>query len=127
MRTVMTIGFETKMNKLGLSLITAVAMTNAAVAEDCGEPPLDQPSVPELAQSAEEIRAARDAVLAYSGTVDQYIECMDKRMVKFGPYMTKEQIARRQDDLNDLHNSRRDLQLSLNDAIRAYRRETRGR
>lgn len=105
----------------------AAAMTTTAIAEDCGEPPLDQPTVPETAQSADEIRTARDAVLAYSGEVDKYIECMDKRMAKFGPYMTKEQIARRQDDLNDLHNSRRDLQLALNDAIRSYRRQTSGR
>lgn len=114
------------MKRLVLSLVAITTMTSMVTADDCGEPPLDQPPVPASAQTADEIRDARDAVLSYSGKVDKYIACMDQRIVKFAPYMTKEQVARRQDDLNDLHNSRRELQLALNDAIRAYRRNTSG-
>lgn len=118
--------YGTMMKRLALSLVAATTMTSLVMADDCGEPPLDQPPVPASAQTADEIRDARDAVLSYSGKVDKYIACMDQRIVKFAPYMTKEQVARRQDDLNDLHNSRRELQLALNDAIRAYRRNTSG-
>lgn len=103
----------------GLSLFVGSSV-NAA---DCGEPPLDMPFVPTGENaSAEDIRTARTSVLAYSATVDEFIACMERRTALVSPYMTKEQIERRQNDLNDLHNERRDLQIKLNEAIRAYRR-----
>ena len=97
-----------------------------AQAGDCGQPPLDMPTVPNGATaSADDIRSARDLVLAYSATVDEFIGCMEQRTPLVAPYMTKEQIERRQEDLNDLHNERRDLQIQLNEAIRAYRQAGR--
>lgn len=106
----------------GASLLAGTA----AQAADCGEPPLDMPRVPtgETA-SADDIREARTNVLAYSSSVDEFIACMEQRTALVSPYMTKEQIERRQDDLNNLHNDRRDLQIKLNEAIRAYRRAQR--
>lgn len=102
-----------------------VVVANSAQAADCGEPPLDAPIVPSGDNiSASQVRQARDAVLAYSGEVDKFIGCMDQRVVQVAPYMTKEQLARRQEDIDDLHNQRRDLQIKLNEAIRAFRRQT---
>lgn len=97
-------------------------------AADCGEQPVDSPIVPSGdALTAESIRQARDAVLAYSEKVDAYIACMDEKGLKVAAFMTKEQKQRRQDDLAELHNERRDLQIALNEAIRAYRRTRQGR
>lgn len=103
---------------VGLSL----AITSASAAVDCGEPPMQQPAVPDGARATpDDIRFARDAVLAYSAKVDEFIACMDARTARVAPYMTKEQITRRQEDIDELHNVRRDLQIKLNEAIRAYR------
>lgn len=110
---------------LTLIVGTAMGVASAANAADCGEPPLDMPTVPAGASAdAAQIREARTSVLAYSATVDEFIACMERRTAMVSPYMTKEQIERRQADLNDLHNERRDLQIKLNEAIRAYRRAT---
>jgi hypothetical protein len=109
---------------LGCILVAVVAMALPSQAMDCGQPPIVAPSVPDGATaSTADIRAARDDVLAYSNEVDTYISCMDQAGLKVAPYLTKEQIARRQDDLNALHDDRRDLQLALNEAIRAFRRQ----
>ncbi len=103
-----------------------VVATNPVQAADCGQPPIDAPSVPtgERTITATEVRQARDAVLAYSSEVDKFIGCMDQRVTQIAPYMTKEQLTRRQEDIDTLHNQRRDLQIKLNEAIRAYRRQT---
>ncbi|WCL54994.1 hypothetical protein [Gimibacter soli] len=95
-----------------------------AAAENCGEPPLTVPSIPGDggALTTDELRDARDTVIAYSNSVDAYLACMDERMVKLSPYMTKDQYARWTEDSNALHDGRRDLQIKLNEAIRAYRR-----
>ncbi|WP_262694219.1 hypothetical protein [Kordiimonas aquimaris] len=98
------------------------------IAADCGEQPLDMPKIPTgEALTAATIRTARDEVLAYSDKVDAYIACMDQNGLKVAAFMTKEQKARRQDDLSDLHNERRDLQLALNEAIREFRRSRQSR
>ncbi len=117
------------MKKLCVLLAGAAAIVAVpAQAKDCGPPPLDVPVVPAGATaSAEDIRTARNMVLSYSNKVDEFLGCMENRTSKFAPYMTKEQIARRQEDLNDLHNDRRDLQIQLNEAIRAYRRSQQSR
>lgn len=100
-------------------------MASPVQAADCGQPPLDAPAVPSGdGISAEAVRQARAAVLAYSGAVDEFIGCMDQRVNKVAPYMTKEQLTRRQEDIDDLHNLRRDLQIKLNEAIRALRRQS---
>ncbi|TNE62269.1 MAG: hypothetical protein EP335_13300 [Alphaproteobacteria bacterium] len=94
-----------------------------ASAADCGEPPLDLPNVPNGANaSADDIRIARDGVVAYSHKVDEYLACMDQRANVILPYLTKEQKTRWDEDLTNLHNSRRDLQVKMNEAIRDYRR-----
>lgn len=112
---------------LNICATALLLMASPAYAADCGEPPLDMPVVPKgETASAEDIREARDAVLAYSEQVDKYIACMDARGLKIAAFMTKEQKARRQDDLTDMHNERRDLQLALNEAIRQYRRQREG-
>lgn len=112
------------MKKVSVLLVGVAAMASLpAQAKDCGQPPVDMPFVPAgESASANDIRSARDLVLAYSGEVDKFISCMEQRTPLIAPYMTKEQIARRQEDLNDLHNVRRDLQIKLNEAIRAFRR-----
>jgi len=105
------------------SIIVVTATPTYAV--DCGEPPIDAPIVPAGETiSADQVRKARDDVLAYSGEVDKFISCMDQRVAAVAPYMTKEQLTRRQEDMDDLHNQRRDLQIKLNEAIRSFRRQT---
>ena len=89
---------------------------------DCGETPVMSGKVPagETA-SADEIRAVRTSVLAWSDRVDQYIACMDRAGAKLLPWLTKEQQQRREEDLANLHNVRRETQIALNNAIRAFR------
>lgn len=85
---------------------------------------MDQPPVPNGANAtADDIRDARDAVLGYSKKVDEYLSCMDQRASVIVPYLTKEQKVRWDEDLTQVHNNRRDLQIKLNEAIRAYRRQ----
>lgn len=94
-----------------------------AHAADCGEPPLDQPGVPDGAMAnADQIRDARDAIVGYSQRVDAYLTCMDQRAATIMPYLTKEQKVRWDEDLAEVHEARRQLQIRMNEAIRAYRR-----
>ncbi|MFC3052433.1 hypothetical protein [Kordiimonas pumila] len=112
------------MKKTCLVLITSAFISwGAAAAEDCGEPPVNYPTIPNGETSdAEQIRIARDAVVAYSDTVDAYIACMDQRGQLLLPYMSKDQRLRWDEDLANLHNKRRDMQTEMNMAIRSYRK-----
>lgn len=104
---------------------TVFVVAHSAQAADCGEPPIDMPLVPTgEAVSGDSVRKARTEVLAYSSEVDKFISCMDDRIMKFASYMTKDQLTRRQEDIDDLHNQRRDLQIKLNEAIRTLRRQS---
>jgi hypothetical protein len=101
----------------------ALACSLPVMAADCGEPPMDQPPVPSgEAASTDDIRIARDAVIQYSRQVDEYLTCMDQRAPKIMPYLTKEQKVRWDEDLADVHERRRKLQIKMNEAIRSYRR-----
>lgn len=112
------------MRKIGLIALTAAfAFGQSAVAAECGEPPLAAPIIPNGEHSeADDIRAARTAVVDYSAEVDKYLACMDSKASLVFPYMTKEQKSRWDEDLADVHNKRRDAQTAMNEAIRAYRR-----
>ena len=106
-----------------LSLSTIIAVPVNAVTESCGEAPQTKPNVPDGAgASMDDIRNARNRVLAYSNSIDAYLACMDTRAKSLLPYMTTEQKERWDEDLTNLHNDRRDVQLALNNAIRAYRK-----
>ena len=108
------------------TFVIASAMSTSAFAADCGEPPVDQPTVPDGASATQAtIRAARDSVVAYSTKVDEYLQCMDRRANSVVPYLTKEQKVRWDEDLAGLHEKRRDLQTKMNEAIRAYRNAIR--
>ncbi len=107
---------------LFISACTAVFMSSSVLAVDCGEPPVEQPDIPAGdTASADDIRDARKRVLDYSGKVDDYLACMDGAANKILPFLTKEQKVRWEQDTADVHNARRDLQIKLNEAIRAYR------
>lgn len=107
-------------------LIIVTTLSVPTFADDCGEQPMDKPSIPDGATSTQsEIRAARDAVIAYSSNVDKYLQCMDKRSNTVVPYLTKEQKLRWDEDLADIHEVRRELQTKMNAAIRAYRNAIR--
>ncbi len=101
--------------------------TSGTYAADCGEPPMDKPTLPAVSSSttAEEIRGARSAVLTYSGKVTEYLSCMDNWIVKLRPYMTKEQNSRFSDDTANLHEERISVEEEMNELIRAYRRVRR--
>jgi len=97
----------------------------SALAADCGEMPIDTPAIPDgAAAGADDIRDARNAVLEFSSRVDEYLTCMDSRAATILPYLKKEQQARWEKDLADLHDRRRELQTQMNAAIRAYRRSS---
>ncbi|MBV1901255.1 MAG: hypothetical protein KUG56_06240 [Kordiimonadaceae bacterium] len=113
------------MQKQIFSLLIALMLCAApAKAADCGEAPFDAPaSVPDgQSATAIEIRAARNAVIAFSAKVDTYMTCMDQRATVLLPYMTKEQKTRWDEDLANLHDKRRELQTAMNIAIRAFRK-----
>jgi len=112
-----------------LSLVFAgfLVMSAPATAADCGEPPMDQPPVPDgSVATADQIRDSRDAIVEYSKKVDEYLTCMDQRAAKIMPYLTKEQQVRWDEDLAAVHERRRQLQIRMNEAIRAYRRSQDG-
>ena len=112
------------MKQLSFVFAAALFASLPASALDCGEPPLQQPPVPDGSHAnADDIRDARDAVLGYSKRVDKYLTCRDQRAPTILPYLTKEQKLRWDEDLTNVHNERRDLQVKLNEAIRAYRRQ----
>jgi len=107
-------------------IIAAVIASTPVYAVDCGEKPNALPTVPTGTNMAtESIRAARVAVVSFSEKVDNYITCMDTRAPTILPYLTKEQKARWEEDLADLHDRRRDLQNDMNLAIRAFRKAAR--
>ncbi len=108
--------------KKHVSLVIAAALFGSlpVAALDCGEPPVEQPPVPDGgAATADDIRDAREAVVVYSRKVDEYLTCMDQRAAVILPYLTKDQKIRWDEDLTKVHNERRDLQVKLNEAIRA--------
>ncbi len=110
-----------------LSIVFASILytSTSVVAADCGEPPMDQPPLPTgEAASTEQIRDARNAVIDYSRKVDEYLTCMDQRAPAIMPYLTKDQKVRWDEDLADIHEVRRKLQVKMNEAIRAYRRSS---
>ena len=79
-------------------------------------------SVPEGASaSSDQIRSARTRVLNWSKQVDDYMACMDRDGIKLQPWLTAQQWQRREEDLANLHNKRRDVQIALNNAIRTWR------
>lgn len=101
----------------------AALMPAAAYAADCGEQPVDQPTLPDGALAdADDMRVARDAVIEYSDAVDSWLRCMDDRSTKLAPFMTREQRARLSEDLSKVHLDRQVLQRGLNEQIRAYRK-----
>lgn len=103
----------------GITLSLLAATTAFA---DCGEAPTPTFTIPSgETANADEIRTIRADVLKYSEQVDAYLACMDRTGLKLLPWMTKEQQTRREEDLTNLHNNRREVQIALNDAIRTYR------
>ncbi|WP_139167485.1 hypothetical protein [Kordiimonas lacus] len=115
------------MKTLSLVLAGYVLVSTSVFAADCGEPPMDEPPVPNGAVAdADQIRDSRDAILEYSKKVDEYLTCMDQRAAKIMPYLTKDQQARWDEDLAAVHERRRQLQIRMNEAIRSYRRAQAG-
>ena len=107
------------------SLVAAVFMLSfGAAAENCGEPPVKLPVLPAAERAdSDQILATRKAVLDYSKVVDSYIACVEESTSELLPFMSKEQRNRLSNDLTDLHNQRRDLQIAFNELIRSVRRK----
>ncbi|GHF16982.1 hypothetical protein GCM10017044_09170 [Kordiimonas sediminis] len=111
---------------LALSVVFAATVSGSVSAEECGPQPIAKPTLPSGTNATpEQMRAARDSVISYSNNVDEWLTCMDRRIAKLSPFMTKEQRERWQEDSADIHNQRRDLQVQLNEAIREYRNSQR--
>ena len=111
---------------LVLSAVIAATATASAQALDCGQPPFRKPTLPSDISNLtlEQLRDIRSKVVNYSGAVDTYLNCMDAESEKLSRFMTKEQRARRDQDLNDLHERRREVQVQLNEIIRNFRART---
>lgn len=108
-------------------LLSTTAMASSAAAIDCGQPPVKGPKL--VAYSAgmttATVTALRDKVIKYSANVDTYITCMDREGDKLIAFMGKAQQARRDEDLDAIHETRRLIQVQVNDLIRAYRAASR--
>lgn len=107
---------------IGLSALAATDVTAQDRPTHCGATPSNPPVVPDGSKATTDaILNARKSVLAYTDAVDAYIKCMESRARFIAPYMSKEQLTRYDEDMADLNNGLRELQISLNKAIRAYR------
>lgn len=111
--------------KYAVIMIFVFVFTQGTWAMECGQPPLDLPAVPSVSGlTSDALRQARERVISYSEGVDRYLTCMDRRAAMLFTYMTEEQRTRWQDDLADVHNGRRELQVEMNALIRAFRKAT---
>ena len=107
-----------------IAVFSAFVMGQAAapaVAVDCGQPPVFQSELPPIdSATAEQLRIGRVDVRAHSKAVTDWITCMDTRSRKVFVWMTDEQRDRWDEDVNDAHNARVDLERGINERIRAY-------
>lgn len=106
-----------------LTFAASIAVANPSHAADCGQPPYIAPEVPASADNItiDSLRDIRSAVVSYSANVDRYLTCMDREGEKLTRFMTKSQQTRRDEDLNAIHERRREVQIQINELIRAYR------
>ena len=112
-------------SKIVYIITLSTGLSLSAVAADCGAPPLDQPQLPAASTlTTKTLKSARESTVEFSNDIDDYMSCMDQRGRKLLPYMTKEQQTRWEEDLTELHENRRQLQISLNDLIRNYRKQS---
>lgn len=108
-------------------LLAGSAFASQALAQDCGAPPQDRPVLPDGDKaSSDELRDARAAVRTFSDAVDEWIACKDTRAKKVFTWMTDEQMARWNEDIDKVHEDRVALQRSMNDQIRAFNARTQG-
>ena len=111
-------------NKIVYVITLTAGINLTAAAEDCGEAPLNKPNLPQLTSvTADTLKSARDETVIFSERVDTYMGCMDQRGRKLLPYLTKEQQVRWEEDLTEVHENRRQLQIALNELIRSYRKQ----
>ncbi len=112
-------------NKIVYIITLTAGISTAGTAEDCGEAPLDKPNLPSITSvTADTLKSARDRTVAFSERVDTYMGCMDLQGRKLLPHLTKPQQVRWEEDLTEVHENRRQLQIALNDLIRSYRKQT---
>jgi len=105
------------------AVLSTAVMASSALAIDCGQPPIKGPKLTAFytGMTVETVTAMRNKVISYSANVDNYITCMDREGDKLIAFMGKQQRARRDEDLNALHETRRLVQVQMNDLIRSYR------
>lgn len=103
------------------AMLVFTGLPPAAAAIDCGEPPLAMPAIPDGTRSVrEDMLAGVEAVKAYSDRVDAFLACKDERAMTVFQWMNEEQRARWNEDLDDLHQQRVELQRQMNEAIRVF-------
>lgn len=112
-----------------LTLFCLIAPLSFGVqAADCGEQPYDKPVIPKgETATPQDVAKARDAVVAFSRSVDEWLQCMDERTGRIGSYLSRDQRARLSEDLTNIHQERQDLQRAMNAEIRKFRQAQRGR
>ena len=105
---------------VSLALLLASPATLAQeLPPDCGDPPMNTPDLPDgETVGRDNMLAAVEAVREYSGAVDDYLSCMDRRFQVVGPWMNEDQQTRWQEDLDTVHRNRIELQQAMNAEIR---------
>ena len=93
----------------------------ALAAVDCGDPPMDEPAIPDGTHANRaEMLAAVNAVKAYSDAVDAYLKCKDERSLTVFQWMNEAQRTRWSEDLDRVHQRRVEVQRQMNEAIRLF-------
>ena len=93
----------------------------ALAAVDCGDPPMDEPAIPDGAHASRaEMLSAVNAVKAYSDAVDAYLKCKDERSLTVFKWMNEAQRTRWAEDLDRVHQRRVEVQRQMNEAIRVF-------
>jgi len=106
-------------------LLASPAALSQELPPDCGDPPMNAPELPDgETVGRDDMLAAVEAVREYSGAVDDYLSCMDRRFQVVGPWMNEDQQTRWQEDLDKIHRDRIELQQAMNEEIREYNART---
>ncbi|GER08217.1 hypothetical protein GCM10007972_17440 [Iodidimonas muriae] len=113
---------KNRLSAASLTLVAAFLLSGTAfAAPDCGDPPLNEPAIPQASKATREsMLAGVNAVKAYSGAVDTWLTCKDRRSVEVFQWMSEEQRTRWEEDLNKVHERRVEVQRQMNEAIREF-------
>ncbi len=104
-----------------LLFVAGLVSGQTALADDCGFPPEDPPSLPEgISANREGMDIAVRAVREYSNQMNVYFDCLQMRRDEWFFNMNREQQARWLEDFNDLVDHLTEIETEMNRQIRAF-------